>query len=433
MVGGECQKRSEGWYCRKLPGLKWRSGGKVVAMIKQQCWQPFQKIIPQGALPVFKGIDANNLPPKKWIIKDLFAANTINLVYGEAGSGKSYFFMNFAAHAAAGIDWLGYKVKETPVLWVDADMGHIRTLTRADEVQRGICEFYDLDPKTKGMFDAFHIVTYESFAEVKANPVNLYTGDGLDYLYLTAAAKFNGSGIIVLDSFSTMIAGANENAQDEMQIVMSNIITLRNKTNAAIFLIHHQNKANSQYRGSTVIKASSDNVFKVEKVNGSFMRNIDGSSTSSIKFSTDDKFRDSKPTYMELTQTFDFRTDIPVDYSDPWSAAEASYVYDSDGNEKTKYILCRIDTKNSNDADAKKEELKNKIYQYIFNENKKNFSPSQNGIASAVSGNKKTIISLIGELINEGKIIDNWNGKKGAKHSYLTKEKSDEINSAATP
>lgn len=84
------------------------------------------------------------LPPIDWAINEVIAFGGLMGVFGKPGSKKSFLMLSLAVHMATGRQWLDYRVKQCPVLWIDEDSGKNRTWRRLQLAQRGI-EITDQD------------------------------------------------------------------------------------------------------------------------------------------------------------------------------------------------------------------------------------------------------------------------------------------------
>src|SRR5262249_54870431 len=64
-----------------------------------------------------------NLPPREMIIAPFLPVNSINLVFGPRGIGKSWIALTIAEAVASGEDWIGFEVpKRRRVLYIDGEM-----------------------------------------------------------------------------------------------------------------------------------------------------------------------------------------------------------------------------------------------------------------------------------------------------------------------
>lgn len=63
----------------------------------------------------------DELPPPEWLIDGIFVKNTLAVVYGRPGAGKSFLALDFALSIATGTWWCGRQVAPGRVLYVAAE------------------------------------------------------------------------------------------------------------------------------------------------------------------------------------------------------------------------------------------------------------------------------------------------------------------------
>jgi hypothetical protein len=81
-----------------------------------------------------------------------------------------------------------------------------------------------------------------------------------------AESELGKVGIIVLDTLAAITPGANENAGEDMSLVLSRVHALQKVTGALILLVHHSGKDTSRgLRGWSGLLGAADAVFAVEK------------------------------------------------------------------------------------------------------------------------------------------------------------------------
>src|SRR3989304_3432927 len=71
-------------------------------------------------------------PPVEWVVEGLFSRPSINLLVGDPGSKKTVLALDLAACVALGKPWLGKPVVQSPITYVDEELGMQRFLGRAN-------------------------------------------------------------------------------------------------------------------------------------------------------------------------------------------------------------------------------------------------------------------------------------------------------------
>ena len=217
--------------------------------------------------------EALTLPPRRWIVKGLIQAETINVLCAESKTGKSYVMGHLALSLASGADeWLGMKVhfpEDARVGWLDLDMGHSESLSRLLQIAHG---FNNLDYQM--IDDRLDIMTASTFIRSEIARPDFFKGDAFDEI-VNHIQKRNIQ-ILHVDTLSQIEGNAEENDRGDMQKVMTRFQLLRDLTGCAVIVNHHTNKSTqggTVFRGSSAIKASANRVMylSVSKENDNFL------------------------------------------------------------------------------------------------------------------------------------------------------------------
>ena len=70
---------------------------------------------------VREAADFSDGPPMDWIVRGVLPRAELAVVYGESGSGKSFFALDLLAAVCRGIDWRARKVARGPCVYVCAE------------------------------------------------------------------------------------------------------------------------------------------------------------------------------------------------------------------------------------------------------------------------------------------------------------------------
>lgn len=176
--------------------------------------------------------------PRQWLVADLIARPSLNLLVGPAGAKKTYAALDLAVSFARARPWLGRPTQQANVLWVDEESGPNRFLDRLAQLMRAHQAESDLP---------FHLASLAGFD--LRNPADLLT--------LTAKAHETSASLIVIDPLIGVITGIDENSVYHLAPLFRDLRTLADRANAALLLIHHTNKS-GLYRGSTHLRAAVD-------------------------------------------------------------------------------------------------------------------------------------------------------------------------------
>lgn len=85
-------------------------------------------------------------PPRQWHVPGWIPANTVTLLAGDGGTGKSTLALQLAIATATGGSWLGEAVREGPVFYLAAEDDCDELWRRLDEITTGLgIKMSDLD------------------------------------------------------------------------------------------------------------------------------------------------------------------------------------------------------------------------------------------------------------------------------------------------
>lgn len=197
------------------------------------------------------------LPDTKYCVAPLFALPSLSIIFGMPGTLKTNLILDLVVDIASGKSWLppmdqkttGFKVVQSPVVWVDADSGihalHRRfsAMLRAREIKRAP-------------------IYYSSFLNPPFVALRSESAQGI-----IEFIKKSEASLAVFDNLGTL-SGAKDINQSEMSYVMSNFRYIAEQTLSACLLIHHIPKhANGRPTpiGHTSIESAVDLALHVQR------------------------------------------------------------------------------------------------------------------------------------------------------------------------
>jgi archaellum biogenesis ATPase FlaH len=179
--------------------------------------------------------------PPGWIIRNVLPAAELGVLYGESGSGKSFYALDMICSIARGVAWRGHKTTQgLKCGYIAAEGAHgFRNRLNAYALHFGV--------KLNQMPLAI-MASAPNFMEKK------------DIIELTHAMRSYGRlDVLVVDTLAQVTAGANENSGEDMGRVIAHCKTLHAVTGAMILLVHHCGKdASRGARGWSGIKGALD-------------------------------------------------------------------------------------------------------------------------------------------------------------------------------
>lgn len=217
---------------------QWKAG-------RQQARPSIPKAGPAPKLEWFD--DVQPTLETEYLIKGVLDRGAMSVVYGPSNSGKTFFALDAAFHAATGREWRGRRVQGGGVLYLAAEGGN------------GI---------------ANRITALRTTTEVSAVPFALRRA-GLDLLNPRAdlanvialaeeVKKRAPLALIVIDTLSRVIAGGDENAASDMTAFIKNVDFIRQETGAHLMIVHHTGKdAAKGARGHSSLRAATDTEIEI--------------------------------------------------------------------------------------------------------------------------------------------------------------------------
>lgn len=184
------------------------------------------------------------------LVEDVLTLHGVSVVYGASNSGKTFFAIDLAAAVARGVKWQEKCTTKAGVLY-------LATESPAGVRQRiaAYMKHHDLD-----MLDVF----------VAAKPINLFESDADISRVVSEIAHIKAMygvdiKLIIGDTMARIAAGANENAGEDMGVVMAHADRMCRETQCAFMWIHHSGKDEAKgARGWSGIRAHIDTEIEVK-------------------------------------------------------------------------------------------------------------------------------------------------------------------------
>jgi RecA/RadA recombinase len=214
--------------------------------------EPGQAYQPRGGLPMTFFADIAPVLEGNDFVEGLVTTSSFVVVYGEPGSGKTFWVLDLCLHIAAGRTWNGREVEGGPVVYVALEGGNgIRNRIEAARRRMG------LPPETP-------------FALIQC-PIDLRTADADTnklIVSINEVARTFGQPVrlVVIDTLFRALAGGNENAAEDMGTLVRNADLIRDQTKTCVLFIHHCGKEVARgMRGHSSLKAATDTEIEVTR------------------------------------------------------------------------------------------------------------------------------------------------------------------------
>ncbi|WP_162255236.1 MULTISPECIES: helicase RepA family protein [unclassified Lysobacter] len=195
----------------------------------------------------------DGLKPVAWLVRNYVEADSLALMFGDPGCGKSFAAIDLACCIATGTSWHGNKTTQGAVFYI------------AGEGQNGL---------------ARRFVAWSQHNSIPLAGAPLFVSQRPAQLCSAAAAAevANAVGgleavtghkpaLIVIDTLARNFGGADENSAQDMGSFIANLDAfLRAKWRATVLIVHHSGHADkSRARGSTALKGALDAEYALTK------------------------------------------------------------------------------------------------------------------------------------------------------------------------
>lgn len=205
-----------------------------------------RRISRNGSAILSRIVNARHLQPvidRPYLIKGWIDKGAVSVVYGAPNVGKSFWAIDVAHHVQEGTSWVGRRVKQGNVLYIAAEGG--------------------------AMFTNRLCARQASFHVLQAS-LNLGTPSGDAAALVEAvnalAEQIGGIDLIVIDTLSRVMVGADENSAADMGRFVATIERIREGTGAHVMLVHHCGKDVAKgMRGSSVLLAAIDTEIELKR------------------------------------------------------------------------------------------------------------------------------------------------------------------------
>ena len=202
----------------------------------------------------FKVLRPSEIPgmmPPDWLTENVFPEQGVCVIYGHSGVGKTFVVLDHALATYSGRPFMGHNtVKRRGSVYLCLE-GDVRTRLMAAALSYGI-PLADLDTHLTILEGALHITE----------------GDSYDQLYNTLVQlreQHYEIGTVYIDTLAQAMAGANENAAEDMGTAIAHVTALAREFDCLMVLVHHTGKvAEAGARGHSSLYAACDTVIRLD-------------------------------------------------------------------------------------------------------------------------------------------------------------------------
>jgi hypothetical protein len=191
--------------------------------------------------------DLLELQPPALLVEDLLYLDTVAVIFGPSGGGKTFLALDLAWCVAGALPWQGRAVHGGQVLYVLGEgRGGIGQRAKAWKQAFGADDpaGFRLYPDSVSLLDPDHVRGVAAWA-AERRPV-----------------------LVVLDTLARAMPGGDENTARDMGAAIAGADAIRRASGACVLLVHHTGKDGLMERGSSALRAAADTVLPVKASGG---------------------------------------------------------------------------------------------------------------------------------------------------------------------
>ena len=200
------------------------------------------------------------LPPPTWLLAHHIPENSLVVLYGPPGAGKSFLALAWGMAIATGMPWLGCETKRGTVIYVAAEGGSgLGQRVQAYQNAHAIAGPVDL------------LFVRESVSLLEGGDVGALLADvdaWIDAHGTPARGIPEWPGLFIVDTMARCMAGGDENGAQDVGRVIAATDRIRHSTGAPVLLVHHTGKDGLQERGSSALRGAADAMFSLKNDEG---------------------------------------------------------------------------------------------------------------------------------------------------------------------
>lgn len=186
-----------------------------------------------------------------WLIRGYIERGTLNELFGDSNTTKTFLALDMTFCVSAGIDWQGHMTQQGTVFYICA------------EGQHGIKR------RLIGLTKKYRVPLEDNPILVSLSAVNLTDDAFMQQVHSAieiASEEHGAPHLIVLDTWARNLGGADENSTQDTGAAIAAADRLRERWNAAILFIHHTGHADkTRARGAGAKRGALDAEFRLDK------------------------------------------------------------------------------------------------------------------------------------------------------------------------
>lgn len=199
---------------------------------------------------IYRDDELHLLPKPEWTVRELVPHHGFAIVFGFRGDCKTFFLLALLFYVATGRPFFGRNVRRGWCVYVGPEGAH--SLHRRLQALQ-LAEHHKGRIGIAVLPQAIQLLNLPDSIMPLANDIEALEG-------------YDGPpAVICIDTLSRNAAGAKENAQEDMSLIVSACDYLRHRFKCTVILAHHTRKGDDELRGSSVLDGAADTCILLKK------------------------------------------------------------------------------------------------------------------------------------------------------------------------
>ncbi len=196
--------------------------------------------------------EIGDLRPPDWLIKGVLTSDSLAMLYGAAGAGKTFACLDMALHIAAGKPYHDRPVKQCPVVYI------------AGEGRAGIAK------RVLAWCDKWGVDLDEIPFGITSRSVAFLDDLAVNELAEVLHNRPQNAGLVIVDTVARNFGDGDENSTRDMSKFVDSLDVIRTVNDGAcVLVVHHTGKAEgAAARGNSALRAAIDTEIAVKGVEG---------------------------------------------------------------------------------------------------------------------------------------------------------------------
>ena len=197
-----------------------------------------------------------------WLIDDIIPLNSMSILYGQPGCGKTFMALDMCLHMAHSSSWKGQSINNKGII-----------IYCIGEGINGICN------RIKTWHSYYEKKCVAPFILIPIETISFSDRDNIDKMIKTLdniREKYQlPISMIVIDTLSKASVGYDENSSKDMGEFLYQFDIIKKYFETSIMFIHHSGKNYKGMRGSSYLMGTVDTIIGITNSNNNLRCNIE--------------------------------------------------------------------------------------------------------------------------------------------------------------